>query len=388
MPTGGVRQSAMVVVGGETDGVRPVKADQSRESPGRNHDDIAQGIFGTDHAYRCCLLGRRPAASPSFQVLPLLQRTIDQTAMRGILNTMDGQRKTVLRTLALADAFGWALTGFECWRFALDETGGGSAALRLEEVQTVLDAATRDGVLDYRDGHYVLSGRQHLIPERLQATHLLYGKRRKAERWARRMIRLPYVLSVFAYGSLATGHVKEGSDLDVYVVMRTGRIFSGRVLVSLFLEVFGVRRTAHKVQDQVCLNHFAVRDAMGFQEDFRNPFSAWLWARMYPLAGHEGVVGQFYEANRWVHDFFPNLGRTNQDAAVKAPEHQGTKVGNAIEKKLGEMQLKKIERNPLTRANTGRIVANEREMIFHPGLPEEKVLSAFSARKRELGIDG
>lgn len=311
------------------------------------------------------------------------------------------EKKIVLKTLALADAFGWAMTATEVWRYALNEGGEMTDArwqFGLNETVQTLDALRSEEVLMERDGHYVLHGREHLIDERLMATHLMRGKRKKAQRWANRMAKLPYVLGVFAYGSLATGHVKEGSDLDVYVVLNNGRIFTGRVLTSLFLEMFGVRRTAYKVQDQVCLNHFAIRDAMSFEDDFRNPFSAWLWARMFPLAGDADVVAEFYRKNVWVNDYFPNLRREAGNWKLETgsgPEFREQSkrfsnfkfpFANTIERKLGEMQLRKIERNPLTQAGTGRIVANEREMIFHPGLPEEKVLADFADRKRELAL--
>lgn len=293
----------------------------------------------------------------------------------------------------MADALNWALTGFEVWRYALvtKPTSDSPGKTRLQETLKILKVLVEDGVLTEKDGHYVFFGREDLVDERLLGTRFLYGKRKKAVRWAKKMIRVPFVLGVFAYGSLASGHTKEESDLDVYVVMQNGRIFTGRVLVSLFLEIFGVRRTATKIRDQVCLNHFAIRDAISFQEQYRSPFSAWLWARMFPLALKDASLqGDFYDANQWVSGYFPNLYVMKHEAHNTQQQKSSTPHGlgfmNVVEKFLGKMQLARIERHPLTKKGEGRIVANGREMIFHPGLPEEKVMRAFHRRLQELSL--
>lgn len=400
----------------------------------------------------------------------------------------DAQR-TVLTTLALADAFGWALTAFEAWRYALEtgrmdhgswimparrslavpfrslvrrrggvgdqETEGAQGLGRentptLHQTLTVLDELVAEGALVEQDGHYVFPGREALITERLWRSQLVGQKRRKARRWARWLVRLPYVEGVFAYGSLATGHASKESDLDVFVVLRDGRIFTGRLLVSFFLEMFGARRTATKVENQVCLNHFVVERALEFPKEYRSPFSAWLWARMFPLAVTDpSLPDRFYEANKWVTDYFPNLGvmehgtwnmdqgepgepgrvlhapgyvvnalerrtvptrglaeqgptawgptprskgarlASSEDEAAKRPWGRTPMIqrsgwGDALERLLGRMQLQRIQRHPLTRKGEGRVVANERMMIFHPGLPEDEVMGRFEERVTEV----
>ena len=392
----------------------------------------------------------------------------------------DAQR-TVLTTLALADAFGWALTAFEAWRYALEtgrmdhgswimparrslavpfrslvrrrggvgdqETEGaqglGRGEVRLRSAREVgprfpavpentptlhqtlkaLDELVADGTLIEQDGHYVFPGREALVTERLWRSQLVGRKRRKARRWARWLVRLPYVEGVFAYGSLATGHASKESDLDVFVVLRDGRIFTGRLLVSFFLEMFGARRTATKVENQVCLNHFVVERALEFPKEYRSPFSAWLWARMFPLAVRDpSLPDRFYEANKWVTDYFPNIRRdprppastpasnsnrgerrrgkagTTNDPRPERSE-RGTVPSEArrglpprdthrsldwLERWLGRVQLARIAKHPLTLERRGRIVANDRMMIFHPGLPEDEVMGRFEERVTEV----
>src|SRR3989344_1462382 len=306
-------------------------------------------------------------------------------------------RETVLRTLALADAFGWALTAFEVWQYAIREGGEkiqpGFEDVRVSETLTALDALVVDGALVEQPGHYAFAGQEALIQERLWRTHLIEQKRRKARRWARRMLRLPYVEGVFAYGSLATGHTKKESDLDVFVVLRDNRIFLGRLVTTLLLEMFGVRRTATKITDQVCLNHFVVASALEFPEEYRSPFSAWLWARMFPLAADKKLAERFYRANVWVTDYFPNLERSQRVERVKGsktllalPLYPLLRFGDAVEWLLGRYQLKRIAQHPLTHAGTGRVVAGERMMIFHPALPEEEGMERLRARCENLHI--
>lgn len=294
--------------------------------------------------------------------------------------------------MALADAFGWAMPAFEIWRFALDPAGTGIRMPSYDDTLHVLDTLIAEGVLVEKHGYYAARGHEQYIEERLFATHRIWGKRQKALRWARRMIRLPYVEGVFAYGSLATGFVKEESDLDVYVVLRNERMFTGRMLATLFLEMFGVRRTSRRIKDQVCLNHFVRRDALTFAKEYRSAFSAWLWARMIPLAlKEEALSGDFYDANRWVYGYFPNLSDNLQRQADNRKPGKSSMprvlgLMNVVEHLLGRAQLARIARHPKTLAETGRVVASAREMIFHPSLPEKSVMDAFQKQLDAFGL--
>jgi hypothetical protein len=149
--------------------------------------------------------------------------------------------------------------------------------------------------------------------------------------------------------------------------------------------MFGVRRSGSKVTNQVCLNHFVISSALTFPQEYRSPFSAWLWARMFPLAAPDELAKRFYSDNDWVEGYFPNLGERQKAEGkrqkAKGKERKRTWVGDSIEAALGRYQLQRIAKHPLTHAGSGRVVANDRMMIFHPSLPEEEVMERFTERR-------
>lgn len=305
------------------------------------------------------------------------------------------KRSIVLKTLAFAEAFGFAFTAFETWRWMLaeDENECAQAAgVSLLETLQALDALKKQGSLVEKYGYYTFSDQEELIEERLRRLTTAAWKLKRARRWARVLVRLPYVRAVYAYGSLATQHTKEKSDLDVLVVTKSGKIFTARAMVTLFTEALGIRRTNTKIQDQVCLNHYVVEDALAFP--YPSAFTAWLWSRMFPLAVRdEGLAQAFMQANKWVGRYFPNLDRNWKLEIGNLDEQQKTEEQNrfsrgVVERWARRYQLGRIARNPLTYKPGGRVVANDQMMIFHPKLPEEKVLAAYRKRMERLSRTG
>lgn len=83
---------------------------------------------------------------------------------------------------------------------------------------------------------------------------------KKASRWAKIIGALPFVRKVSLTGSLAEGLGTEQSDIDLFVQVVPGRLYLTRLLVTLFAELFGVRRRADKIAGRICLNWFASFD--------------------------------------------------------------------------------------------------------------------------------
>lgn len=334
----------------------------------------------------------------------------------------DATRETILRTLAFADAAEMPLTAHETHKFLI---GGNSkfeyrppkadpsrqtrlARLpvpppvenpKFFDVMRTLDELVQERLLMEQWGYYAFADRPNLIEERLQRLQINSEKVKRAKRWARWIVRLPYIRGIFAYGSLATGNTKEDSDLDILVVTAPGRIFTARFLVTWFTELFGVRRTRSEIRDRICLNHYVTENALALPESYRNLPTAWLWARMFPLATRRTRLGtQFSQQNAWVGEWFLNLREMTLNFTQKDAKSFGVvsrkisrvfamRPADVFEAVARNLQLRKISRNPLTRTTTGRIVANDSMLIFHPELPEERRTADFRHRLTRLGIE-
>ncbi|MBI3261429.1 nucleotidyltransferase domain-containing protein [Candidatus Berkelbacteria bacterium] len=82
----------------------------------------------------------------------------------------------------------------------------------------------------------------------------------KAKRYARIIGNLPFVEQVSLTGSLAEGRQHQGSDIDFFVQVHPGRIYFTRLLVTLVVQLLGVRRHDQAIAGRICLNWFATFD--------------------------------------------------------------------------------------------------------------------------------
>ncbi|MBI4133925.1 MAG: nucleotidyltransferase domain-containing protein [Candidatus Terrybacteria bacterium] len=320
---------------------------------------------------------------------------------------MSSVARRMLSTFALAETFGMPLTAFEAWKWLFYDPDSSFLApasrVPLRNVLGELAALERAGVLAQQDGYYTFSDRRELVEERLWHLAIAATKLARAQRWARWIARTPYVRGVFAYGSLATGNTREESDLDVFIVTEPGRIFTARFLASLLTEMFGIRRTRTKVRDRICLNHYVTASSLAFP--YRSVLSAWLWARIFPLAARDPSLAlRFVAANAWAAEYFPNIRETGrfddgqadfvmtseqEIAPVRprfVPRGMMRTLGDLIERFLRTLQLVRIRRNPLTHKPGGRVVADDAMLIFHPELPEAARTRRFHARLGMLGL--
>ena len=73
---------------------------------------------------------------------------------------------------------------------------------------------------------------------------------------------IPFLKMAAVCNNLAFGKVSENSDIDLFIVAKTGRLFTVRTFVTFWFSVFGVRRHANKVAGRFCLSFFIDEEAM------------------------------------------------------------------------------------------------------------------------------
>jgi predicted nucleotidyltransferase len=73
--------------------------------------------------------------------------------------------------------------------------------------------------------------------------------------------RVPFVRAIALTGSLAENKATEQSDIDLFIQVREGTIWTTRALVTLAIESAGIRRTDAKIAGRICLNWYATFNA-------------------------------------------------------------------------------------------------------------------------------
>ena len=185
---------------------------------------------------------------------------------------------------------------------------------------------------------------------------------------------LPFVEAVFGAGSMSLGNVHSGSDFDVLIIAKSGRIFTTRFIAMFILGFLGLRRAGmdHKdnVSDKICLNHFVTEKSMRL-DDYDNLYCHELYYNLVPVYGSRDIVDKFYEANDWVKRRpYPEDRRFKVGSSLVKNILElllGNFVGNKLEKIFKKIQLKRIYKNlNKTIGYRSRLKFTDHELEFHP----------------------
>ncbi|HEX7138998.1 MAG TPA: hypothetical protein VF219_14170 [Vicinamibacterales bacterium] len=183
------------------------------------------------------------------------------------------------------------------------------ATMSTEQVLATYESSARlRAIVDYRDGFFVLAGRNDLIRER-----------RRRERHSRRFLQhharllrwicaIPFTRMVALSGSIAHLNMDEDGDLDLFIVARGHHVWSVTVAVVLLTKVLRARRV-------VCAN-FVISDTNLVVEQ-QDLFTANQILHLRPLIGRE-VLDGFLAANPFVRRFYPNPPIATTDGVLNA----------------------------------------------------------------------
>jgi hypothetical protein len=298
--------------------------------------------------------------------------------------------KNITATVTYYDVMDFPLTAFEIWKHLLEydrERPALTAPVTLSEVWKVLHSGQLSGKVSEKNGLYFLNGREALIAKRIQGEKLSVGKLKRMRRLASVLAFVPYLRMVGATGSLAMKNGVKGSDWDMFVVLKSGKIWIGRTILTLFLHGIGKRRHGKKVSNRACLNYFVTDDNLEIAT--KDLFSAHEYRFLIPLLSFP--LFQIFELkNRWIKTYKPNFTPTLLPGLwlVKETDFSG-RVRGILEQVfdffdgeawLRSWQQKKIERNPKTHLEGSLIEATDQALVFLPRPRGPRVFQAFKER--------
>lgn len=165
---------------------------------------------------------------------------------------------------------------------------------------------------------------------------------------------VPFLRMVAVCNNLAFGKVTEKSDVDLFIIAKTGRLFLVRALVTMLLQITGVRRHGSKVAGRFCLSFFV--DDSGLELEriaIKDDIYLAFWVKTMMPVLDDGVYGDFIANNRWVDCYFEkNRGSFHGDKRRIFTDKKSAKflrkalkwlfsgnLGNFLEKLLKKWQL-------------------------------------------------
>ncbi len=307
---------------------------------------------------------------------------------------MDALERSILMELVYSGAMHWQLTLSE-----LHERLGGN----LGEIASRLDALVASGAVLLAHGLYSAGWRIADVATNL-ALNRIAQQKECTQKWKRMLRRawwlqaVPYVRMLAASGSLALGNTDADSDWDMFVIVKSGRLYTARAGLLFAAWLMGRLRTKRMrtAPDKFCFNHIITTDGLAIRH--RSIFTAHALAELIPMWDPYEYSKKLREANRWISDWVSLFGdKKLVRRAVKRSRILGamrkcaefilnTFIGWLAEKALSRWMKKRIAREPITHEHGGRIVADERELEFHPHSFEAVVLSRYNAALTRLGL--
>lgn len=203
----------------------------------------------------------------------------------------------ITATVAYADIFDYPLTPSEVDLWMI---GSGVGAIRSDRTVQKFQKENVEYV--------TLVGRESLWRVRRKRITYARNKWRLAHKVASFFYWIPTVLLVGVTGGLSMNNAKRNDDIDLFIITRSGALWTSRLLVSVVTQILGLRRVPNQkhVTNKICLNMFMADNALALDPNERDLFGAHEVLQMIPLWERAGVYKQFLYANSWVKWFLPN----------------------------------------------------------------------------------
>lgn len=132
---------------------------------------------------------------------------------------------------------------------------------------------------------------------------------KKTKRFARILQIVPFVEMVCVCNNLSFNKVDEKSDIDLFVVAKSGRLFIVRSFITFLSHIFGVRRHKDKVSGRFCLSFFVDEEAMDLSKIAieHDIYLAYWIKSVIPLIDDNNFADKFLMQNLWAKEYFENL---------------------------------------------------------------------------------
>ena len=190
---------------------------------------------------------------------------------------------------------------------------------------------------------------------------------KKVKRFTPLLKVVPFIRMVAVCNTLAFKCPEKDSDIDLFVIVKDGRIFTARTISTLLFHLLGIRRHSNKIAKRFCLSFYLSDRDMNLGDMMLKPYDVYMyyWMRtLKPVFGHE-KYGQFCKSNnlegiikkdKW--SFLRIIGRIQEMIL-------GGHVGEYLEKRLKKIHLKRHEKTKKSLTEEASVVVNSRMLKYH-----------------------
>ncbi len=240
---------------------------------------------------------------------------------------MDETQKAIIKTLSFFDLFSYPLTKEEIFSY-LWKTKTGTHLLS-EKLTEMVD----NKILVEKCGYYSLpdrdvdeNRRQHLLESEL--------KLKIARKATKKISGIPFIVAIFVCNSVAFGTAEENSDIDLFIVVKKGRLWLVRFFSNLILLLFRLRVGKNHMGNKICLSFYLSESNLNLQnikitsEDVYLVF--WL-ATLLPIYDPQEIGKKIIKENSWFQELLPNF---PESLSFYSKEVKNSRIKNFFKKIL------------------------------------------------------
>lgn len=129
------------------------------------------------------------------------------------------------------------------------------------------------------------------------------------EKWNWLYPNSPFVKEIFLVNSITFNALKSTSDIDLFVVVQKGRVRTARLIMSLFMMLFKIKRTQKSEYKKFCLSFFVDENHCNLEPlllDEKDIYLPYRVAHLVPLY-QEKITNKIFEENSWITRFLPQF---------------------------------------------------------------------------------
>ena len=212
------------------------------------------------------------------------------------IKTEEQIQEAIISVVVFFDLFDYPLTNYEIWKY-LDYR---LSLLKIDESLTYLKSLNE---LDSKDGLFFLKNRSEIIISRQKRHNYTQRKIKIAKRFSKIFSLLPWVKTVILSNSIGQFNLRDGSDIDFFIICSPRRIWLTRFFCAGVAALLNSRPKLKNKRDKICLSFYITTDNLNLDSlklPGGDPYFFY-WLRSFILLyNKDGVYEKFLAANNLV----------------------------------------------------------------------------------------
>lgn len=260
-----------------------------------------------------------------------------------------------------------------------------------ERLEFLLHKLLKDEIIFKTQHFYTLHKNSALGLKRMRENAAAKKQLRRAAKIAAFLTWFPFIKGVAVSGSLSKQVAREDSDIDFFIITKANRLWLSKIFFTSFIKLASLAG----LEKWFCLNYVIDETCLEVQE--KNLFTAIEIVTLIPLHGSL-LFAKFFEANKWMYDFFPNHEAKKNDAKEASTvlprkiiewifdNRQGDKIDDTLMKYFRKRWEKLTAQKRFTKTGfqIGTIMAEKHFCRPYPQHFQKKILDVYEEKVEAL----